>query len=73
MFFQPIAFEIQGAAGPSTEIFLKEFCNNLCTCSETCVVSFISQKVSLATHVADAACVRGTINDKITFEGIFYL
>ena len=27
--FQPLAFEIQGAAGPSTEVFLSKLCKNL--------------------------------------------
>ena len=32
--FQPLAFEIQGAAGPSTEIFLSKLCKNLSICTE---------------------------------------
>ena len=31
--FQPIAFEVQSAAGPSTEIFLNNFFLTLCTCT----------------------------------------
>ena len=27
--FQPLAFEIQGAAGPSAEFFLSKLCKNL--------------------------------------------
>ena len=30
--FQPLSFEIQGAAGPGTEIFLSKFCKNLSIC-----------------------------------------
>ena len=32
--FQPLAFEIQGAAGPSTEFFLSKLCKNLSICTE---------------------------------------
>ena len=32
-FFQSLAFEIQGAAGPSTEIFLNKLCKNLSKCT----------------------------------------
>ena len=32
--FQPLAFEIQGEADPSTEIFLSKLCKNLSICTE---------------------------------------
>ena len=32
--FQPLALEIQGAAGPSTEIVLSKLCKNLSICLE---------------------------------------
>ena len=32
--FQPLAFEIQGEAGPSTEIFWSKLCKNLSICTE---------------------------------------
>ena len=32
--FQPLAFEIQGAAGPSTEVFLSKLCKNLSICTK---------------------------------------
>ena len=35
--------------------------------------SFLKQRVSLATKIATAACVLGTVNDKTTFDDIFYL
>ena len=67
--FQPLAFEIQGAAGPSTEIFLSKFCMNISICTEEPRTgSFLKQRIFLAIHVANAACVLGTINDKITFD-----
>ena len=72
--FQPLAFEIQGAAGPSTEVFLSELCKNLSICTEEPRAgSFLKQRISLAIQIPNAACVLGTINDKITFDEIFYL
>ena len=70
--FQPLAFEIQGAAGPSTEIFLSKLCKNLSICTkEPRAGSFLKQRISLAVQIANAACVLGTINDKITFDEFF--
>ena len=72
--FQPLAFEIQGAASPSTEICLSKLCKNLSICTEEPRGgSFIKQRISLAILIANPACVFVTINDKITFEEIFYL
>ena len=70
--FLPIHFEVQGAAGPSTETFLKKLCKSLCTCTkEPRAGSFHKQNISLAIQVANAACVLGTINDQTTFDKIF--
>ena len=72
--FQPLAFENQGAAGPSTEIFLSKLCKNLSICTEKPRAgSFLKQRISLAIQIANAACVLETINDKVTFDEIFYL
>ena len=72
--FQPLAFEIQGAAGPSTEICLSKLCKNLSICTEEPRAgSFLKQRISLAIQIANAACVLGTINDKIAFDEIFSL
>ena len=72
--FQPLAFEIQGAAGPSTEVFWSKLCKNLSiSTEEPRAGSFLKQRISLAIQIANAACVLGTTNDKITFDEIFYL
>ena len=72
--FQPLAFEIKGAASPSTEIFLSKLSKNLSICTEEpSAGSFIKQRISLAIQIPNSACVLGTINDKITFDEIFYL
>ena len=72
--FEPLAFEIEGAAGPSSESFLKKLCRNLSICTEEPrACSFSKQRISLAIQIANAACVLGTLNDKITFDKIFYM
>ena len=72
--FQPLAFEIQGAAGPSTEVFLSKLRKNLSICTEEPRAgSFLKQRISLAIQIANAACVLGTLNDKITLKEFFYL
>ena len=72
--FQPLAFEIQGAAGSSTEVFLSKLHKNLSICTEEPRAgSFLKQRISLAIQIANANCVLGTLNDKITFNEIFYL
>ena len=75
--FQPLAFEIQSAAGPSTEVFLSKLCKNLSISTEEpragSFLKFLKQRISLAIQIANAACVLGTINDKKTFDKIFYL
>ena len=71
--FQPLAFEIQGAAAPSSNL-LSKFCKNLSICTEeTRAGSFLKQRISLAIQIANAACVLGTINDKITFDEHLYI
>ena len=72
--FQPLAFEIQGAAGPSTEIHLSKLFKNLSICTEEPRAgSFLKHRFSLAIQIANAACVLGTIDDKVTFDEVFYL
>ena len=51
--FQRPAFEIQGAAGPSTAIFLNKFCKNLSICAEKRRAgNFFKQRSSLAIQIA---------------------
>ena len=70
--FQPLAFEVQGAAGPSTEAFSSKLCKNLSICTEEPRGgSFLKQRISLAVQIMNAACVLGTIKDKITFDEFF--
>ena len=71
--FQPLAFEFQGVAGLSTEIFLSKLCKNLSICTEEPRAgSFLKQRIPLAIQIANDACVLGTINDEIIFD-IFFI
>ena len=69
--FQLLAFEIQGAAGLSTEMFLNKLCKNLSICTEEPRAGSFLNRISLAIQISNAACVLGTINDKITFDETF--
>ena len=61
--FQPLASEIQHRN------FLSKLRKNLSICTEEPRAgSFLKQRISLAIQIANAACVLGTINDKITFD-----
>ena len=74
IFFQPLAFKIQSAAGPSTEIFLSRLCKNISICTqEPRAGSCLKQRISLEIQIANASYVIGTINDKIIFDEVFYL
>ena len=62
--FKPLVFEIQAPA----EIILSKLCKNLSkSTEEPRATSFLKQRISLAIQIANAACVLGTVNDKITF------
>ena len=70
--FQPLAFEIQSAAGSSTEFFLNKLCKNLSLCTEEPRAgSFLKQRISLTIQIANASCVLGTLNDKTILDEIF--
>ena len=72
--FQQLGFEIQVEAGPSIIFFKSRLCKNISICTEEPGAgSFFKQRISLAIQIANAACVFGTINDKITFDEIFQL
>ena len=72
--FQPLAFEVQGAMGPETELFVKSLCKKLCDVHDkNRAGSFFKQRISLCIQIANAACVLGTVNDRDSFDEIYYL
>ena len=72
--FQPLVFEIQGAASPSTEVFLSKLCKNLSICTEEPREDpFKTENLPGNTDCERRLRTRNNKNDKITFDEIFYL
>ena len=72
--FQPVALEVQGPLGESSEIFITRLCKVLCRSHEDQRAgSFLKQRVAMALQIGNAACVLGTVNDRDAFEEIFFL
>ena len=72
--FQPVALEVQGSLGESSEIFITHLCNMLCRShDDQRVGSFSKQRISMALQIGNAACVLGTVSDGDAFEDIYYI
>ena len=63
--FQPVALEVQGSLGESSEIFITRLCKMLCrSYDDQRAGSFLKQGISMA--------LLGTVSDKDLFEEIYY-
>ena len=72
-FFQPVALEVQGSLGQSSEIFITRLCKMLCRShNDQRVGSFLKQRISVALQIGNSACVLGTVSDRDAFEEIYY-
>ena len=72
--FQPVALEVQGSLGESSEIFITRLCKSLCRShDDQRAGSFLKQRISMALQVGNAACVSGTVSDRDAFEGIHFI
>ena len=72
--FQPVALEIQGFLGESSEIFITRLCKMLCRSHDNQRArSFLKQRISKALQIGNAACVLGTVSDRDAFEDIYYI
>ena len=72
IFFNRYLLKFRARPAPAQKLFLSKFCKNLSICTEEPRAgSFLKQRISLAIQIANAACVLGTINDKITFDEFF--
>ena len=72
--FQPVALEVQGSLGESSEVFIARLCKMLCRShDDQRAGSFLKQRISMALQVGNAACVLGTVSDRDAFEEIYYL
>ena len=72
--FQPVALEVQGSLGDSSENFITRLCKMLCRSHDNQRSgSFLKQRISMALQIGNAACVLGTVSDRDTFEEIYYI
>ena len=72
--FQPVALEVQGSLGESSEIFITRFCKMLCSShDDQRAGSFLKQRISMALQIGNAACVLGTVIYRDAFEEIYYI
>ena len=72
--FQPVALEIQGSLGESSEIFITRLCKMLCRShDDQRAGSFLKQRISMALQIGNAVCVLRTVSDRDAFEEIDYL
>ena len=61
-FFQPVAFEVQGSLGESSEILITRLCKMLCRShDDQRGASFLRQQISMALQIGIAACLLGTV------------
>ena len=55
--FQPLALEVQGSLGESSEIFITRLCKMLCRSHDDHRAgSFLKQRISMALQIGNAAC-----------------
>ena len=72
--FQPVALEVQGPLGESSENFITRLCKMICRShDDQRAGSFLKQRISMALHIGNAACVLGTVSDRDAFEEISYM
>ena len=72
--FQPVALEVQGSSGESSEIFITRLCKMLCRShDDQRAGSFLKQRISMALQIGNAASVLGTVSDRDAFEEIYYI
>ena len=70
--FQPVALEVRGSPGESSETFIARLCKMLCRShDDRRVGSFLKQRISIALQIGNAACVLGTVNVRDVFEEIY--
>ena len=71
--FQPVALEVQGSLGESSEIFITRLCKMLSFARRSTSWQFLKQRISMALQIGNAACVLGTVSDKDAFEEVYYI
>ena len=71
---QPVALEVQGPLGESSEIFITPLRKILCRShDDQRAGSFLKQQISMALQIGNAACVLGTASDRDAFGEVYYI
>ena len=72
--FQPVAVELQGSAGESSEPFITRLCKMLCRSHDDHRVgSFLKQRISMALQIGNTACVLGTMSDRCVRRNLLFI
>ena len=72
--FLPVALEVQGSLGESSEIFITRLCKMLCRShDDQRDGSFLKQRISMALQIGNAACVLLAVSERDAFEEIYYI
>ena len=72
--FQPVALEVQGFSGKSSENFITRLCKMLSRShDDQRAGSFLKQRISMALQIGNAACVLGTVSDRDAFKENYYI
>ena len=66
--FEPVALEVLGSLGESSETFITRLCKML---DDQRADSFLKQRISMVLQIGNAACVLGTVSDRDAFEEIY--
>ena len=72
--FQPVALELQGSLGESSEIFITRLCKMLCRShDDQRAGSFLKQRISMALQIGNAACVLGTGRQRCVRKNLLHM
>ena len=72
--FQPMALEVQGSLGESSEVFITRLCEMLCRShGDQRAGTFLQQQISIPLQIGIAVCVPRTVSARDAFEEIYYI
>ena len=74
LYNQSVALKIQASLGESSENFITRLCEMLYRShDDQRGGSFLKQRISMALQIGNAACVLGTVSDRVAFEKFYYI
>ena len=68
--FRPCAKEVQAKADNFLSRVSKKGCRSH---NDQPASSFLKQRISIVFQIGNAACIPGTVSDRVTFEEIYYI